>query len=68
MARTTSSNVTPGATLAEASGRPLALNLLISIRPGQWTKNLLIFAGLLFGNASIAGPGVATGDEVLRAI
>jgi len=25
------------------------LNLLISVRPGQWTKNLLVFAGLLFG-------------------
>jgi 4-hydroxybenzoate polyprenyltransferase len=24
-------------------------NLLISLRPGQWTKNLLVFAGLLFG-------------------
>ena len=29
--------------------RPVALNLLISLRPGQWTKNLLVFAGLLFG-------------------
>ena len=33
----------------EASGRPLVLNLLISLRPGQWMKNLLVFAGLLFG-------------------
>ena len=24
-------------------------NLLLSLRPGQWTKNLLVFAGLLFG-------------------
>src|SRR5437660_129229 len=29
--------------------RPLVLNLLIALRPGQWTKNLLVFAGLLFG-------------------
>ena len=28
--------------------RSLAFNLLISLRPGQWTKNLLVFAGLLF--------------------
>ena len=31
------------------SERPLALNLLLSTRPGQWTKNLLVFAGVLFG-------------------
>ncbi|HXI28325.1 MAG TPA: decaprenyl-phosphate phosphoribosyltransferase [Vicinamibacterales bacterium] len=29
--------------------RSLALNLLYSLRPGQWSKNLVIFAGLLFG-------------------
>jgi 4-hydroxybenzoate polyprenyltransferase len=29
-------------------GRSLAFNLLRSLRPGQWTKNLLVFAGLLF--------------------
>ncbi len=50
MARSTSSRVAvPGATLARAPGRTTAANLLISIRPGQWTKNLLVFAGLLFG-------------------
>jgi 4-hydroxybenzoate polyprenyltransferase len=29
--------------------RPVALSLLVSLRPAQWTKNLIIFAGLLFG-------------------
>jgi 4-hydroxybenzoate polyprenyltransferase len=43
-----SSAVMPG-TSTEVSGRPFALSLLISLRPGQWTKNLLVFAGLLFG-------------------
>src|SRR5262245_40581902 len=49
MARSTSSPVAiPGASRS-APGRPLAVNLLISARPGQWTKNLLVFAGVLFG-------------------
>jgi 4-hydroxybenzoate polyprenyltransferase len=30
-------------------GRSLALDLLRSLRPAQWTKNLVIFAGLIFG-------------------
>ena len=46
MARSTSP---PALTLREASDHSLALNLLISLRPGQWAKNLLVFAGLLFG-------------------
>lgn len=29
--------------------RSIGRNLLIALRPGQWTKNLLVFAGLLFG-------------------
>ena len=35
--------------LREASDHSLAFNLLISLRPRQWAKNLLVFAGLLFG-------------------
>lgn len=29
--------------------RPMALSLVLALRPSQWTKNLLIFAGLMFG-------------------
>jgi 4-hydroxybenzoate polyprenyltransferase len=29
--------------------RSTAANLFLSLRPGQWTKNLLVFAGLIFG-------------------
>lgn len=29
--------------------RSLALSLVVSLRPSQWTKNLIVFAGLMFG-------------------
>ena len=29
--------------------RPLAMSLVLSLRPSQWTKNLIIFAALMFG-------------------
>jgi 4-hydroxybenzoate polyprenyltransferase len=50
MARSSSSSVAvPDVPVRGASGRPVALHLLIALRPWQWTKNLLVFAGLLFG-------------------
>src|SRR5688572_10149691 len=39
----------PAVIWREGSERSLALNLLISLRPNQWAKNLLVFAGVLFG-------------------
>jgi 4-hydroxybenzoate polyprenyltransferase len=33
----------------DAPVRPLAWSLVLSLRPSQWTKNLIIFAALMFG-------------------
>jgi len=50
MARSTSSSVAvPDTPVSGVSGGPFALNLINALRPGQWTKNLLVFHGLLFG-------------------
>jgi 4-hydroxybenzoate polyprenyltransferase len=51
MARSTIPNgVVPGASFrGGVPGRSVAANLLISLRPGQWTKNLIVFAGQIFG-------------------
>jgi 4-hydroxybenzoate polyprenyltransferase len=51
MARSSTSDLAgPGTShVDEAPRRSRPLNLLISLRPGQWTKNLIIFAGLIFG-------------------
>ncbi len=59
MARSTSSPVTaPGTAVNAVPGRSLARLLLISLRPGQWSKNLVIFAGLLFGRKLFDAPAV----------
>ncbi len=42
-----------------APDRSVALNLLISLRPGQWTKNLFVFAGVLFGRRLLDPAAVA---------
>ncbi|MBZ5555660.1 MAG: decaprenyl-phosphate phosphoribosyltransferase [Acidobacteriia bacterium] len=50
MARSPSSSVgASGASVVDAPGRFLPVHLLLALRPGQWTKNLLVFAGVLFG-------------------
>src|SRR5581483_2424062 len=60
MARSTSSPVAvPGASMTRAPGRTTVANLVISLRPGQWTKNLLVFAGVLFGHRLLEPQAVA---------
>jgi 4-hydroxybenzoate polyprenyltransferase len=48
----------PDTSIEEVSGRHVARQLLIAIRPWQWTKNLLVFAGLLFGMRLFDAPAV----------
>jgi len=51
--------------------RPLAMSLVLSLRPAQWTKNLIIFAPLLLGQRLRDGVYVGTlldGGAVLASI
>lgn len=45
---------------SQVHGRSLATELLLALRPGQWTKNLLVFAGLVFGQKLLIPSDVAT--------
>src|SRR5256885_9159327 len=64
MARSTSSSaVVSGTSVNEVPTRSAILNLVISVRPGQWTKNLLVFAGLLFGRRLFSLPAVLAASE-----
>ncbi|MGH2924377.1 MAG: decaprenyl-phosphate phosphoribosyltransferase [Solirubrobacterales bacterium] len=56
----------PAAAPAEPSGSPrrsTPIALLAAMRPSEWTKNLLVFAGLLFSQKLKEGPQVV--DAVL---
>ena len=64
MARSTPSPATnPGTWTAAVPAESLALNLIRSLRPSQWTKNLLVFAGLLFGRRLLDAEAV--GDALV---
>ena len=59
MARSNSSPVAaPGTAVDAVPGRSLVLHLLLALRPAQWIKNLVIFAGLLFGKRLFDGSAV----------
>jgi 4-hydroxybenzoate polyprenyltransferase len=47
--------------------RPAAVSLLVSLRPAQWTKNLIVFAALLFGQRG-AGPAFLDPHAIGRAV
>lgn len=47
-----------------ATRRPLAVNLLLSLRPSQWTKNLIIFAALLFSEQRLLLDQSAVGRSI----
>ncbi len=47
--------------------RSTALSLFVSLRPSQWTKNLIVFAGLLFGQRG-ATPAFLVPEAIGQAI
>ena len=60
MARSTATPVAASGTVNPAvPGRSPALQLLLSLRPAQWSKNLLVFAGLIFGHKLFDAAAVA---------
>jgi 4-hydroxybenzoate polyprenyltransferase len=48
----------PEPAVAPAGGRSQAFALLVAMRPPEWIKNLLVFAGLLFSQKLRQGPQV----------
>ena len=52
---------------AAATPRPVAISLFVSLRPAQWTKNLIVFTALLFGQLG-ARPAFLDPHAVVRAL
>lgn len=60
MAHTTVSRLNePHGERVGAPARSVPVSLFLSLRPSQWTKNLLIFAGLMFGQRLLDPRSVA---------
>ncbi len=57
----------PVITTAAVTPRPAAISLLVSLRPAQWTKNLIVFTALLFGQLG-AQPAFLDARAIARAI
>ena len=55
MARHTIPDTIERSAAPPVASRPLAVSLVTSLRPYQWTKNLIIFAALLFGQRLLDG-------------
>jgi 4-hydroxybenzoate polyprenyltransferase len=54
-------------TTETAGERSAALSLFVSLRPSQWTKNLIVFAALLFGQQN-GGPAFVDPPSIVRAL
>src|SRR5262245_18342987 len=60
MAHSTAPKLTePELDRIEVPARPVAIGLLLSLRPQQRTKNLIIFAGLIFGQRLLDPAAIA---------
>jgi 4-hydroxybenzoate polyprenyltransferase len=59
MARNSVPSASPALASDHEQRRSLPVSLIVSIRPHQWTKNLFVFAGLIFGER-LFDPAAAT--------